>query len=65
MPPGRGCFPRASRPRRRRDQASIDIIKGNVIDMAVAAAQNILDLFAGRWPTASLINPDVKATWKP
>ena len=33
-------------------------------DMAVGAAQNILDLFEGKWPTASLINPDVKAAWR-
>jgi D-3-phosphoglycerate dehydrogenase / 2-oxoglutarate reductase len=33
-------------------------------DMAVAAAQNVLDVFAGRWPTTSLINPEVKAAWK-
>jgi phosphoglycerate dehydrogenase-like enzyme len=35
-----------------------------VEDMAVAAARNILDVLHGTWPDASLINPDVKATWK-
>ncbi len=34
-----------------------------VADMAGAAAQNILDIFAGNWPTTSLINPDVKSVW--
>jgi D-3-phosphoglycerate dehydrogenase / 2-oxoglutarate reductase len=33
-------------------------------EMAVDAAQNILDLFAGKWPAASLINPEVKAVWR-
>jgi D-3-phosphoglycerate dehydrogenase len=33
-------------------------------DMAVGAAQNILDLFAGKWPSGSLINPDVKSVWR-
>jgi D-3-phosphoglycerate dehydrogenase / 2-oxoglutarate reductase len=32
-------------------------------DMAVGAARNIVDLLAGRWPTASIVNPDVKAAW--
>jgi phosphoglycerate dehydrogenase-like enzyme len=35
-----------------------------VEDMAVAAARNILDVLHGTWPDGSLINPDVKATWK-
>jgi D-3-phosphoglycerate dehydrogenase len=30
-------------------------------DMAVSAAQNILDLLDGKWPAASLINPEVQA----
>jgi D-3-phosphoglycerate dehydrogenase len=34
-----------------------------VEDMSVAAARNILDIFAGKWPDGSLVNPDVKATW--
>jgi len=33
-------------------------------DMAVGAAQNILDLFAGQWPAASVVNPDVRIGWK-
>lgn len=32
-----------------------------VEDMSVTAAQNILEVLAGRWPTGSLINPDVQA----
>jgi D-3-phosphoglycerate dehydrogenase len=32
-------------------------------DMAIAAARNIVDLFAGRWPAASIVNPDVKPAW--
>ena len=35
-----------------------------VEDMAIAAAQNILDLFANQWPAASVVNPDLKGTWK-
>jgi D-3-phosphoglycerate dehydrogenase len=34
-----------------------------VEDMSVAAARNILDIFAGNWPDGSLVNPDVKAAW--
>ena len=34
-----------------------------VEDMATGAAQNIVDIFAGNWPTAALINPDVKEVW--
>jgi D-3-phosphoglycerate dehydrogenase / 2-oxoglutarate reductase len=33
-------------------------------EMAIDAARNILDLFAGKWPTNSLINPEVKAVWR-
>jgi D-3-phosphoglycerate dehydrogenase / 2-oxoglutarate reductase len=33
-------------------------------DMAVGAARNIVDLATGKWPAASLINPDVKAAWQ-
>ncbi|MBI3837312.1 MAG: phosphoglycerate dehydrogenase [Planctomycetia bacterium] len=33
-------------------------------DMAVGAARNILDIFAGKWPTVSLINSDVRAAWR-
>ena len=36
-----------------------------IIDMSVAAAQNLVDLFAGRTPTASLVNPAVMTGWKP
>ena len=32
--------------------------------MSVTAAQNILDVFAGKWPIGSLVNPDVRAVWK-
>jgi phosphoglycerate dehydrogenase-like enzyme len=35
-----------------------------IADMATDAARNILDIFAARWPTAGLVNPDVKAVWK-
>lgn len=34
-----------------------------VEDMATGAARNIVDIFAGKWPTAALINPDVKEVW--
>jgi phosphoglycerate dehydrogenase-like enzyme len=33
-------------------------------DMAMGAARNIVDVFAGRWPDGALVNPDVRATWK-
>jgi len=32
-------------------------------DMAVGAARNIVELLAGRWPAASIVNPDVKSAW--
>ncbi len=35
-----------------------------VEDMSLAAAQNILDLLAGKWPAACLVNPDVRGAWK-
>ena len=35
-----------------------------VEDMSVGAAQNIVDLFAGRWPTACVVNPDVRGAWR-
>jgi phosphoglycerate dehydrogenase-like enzyme len=35
-----------------------------VEDMSVGAARNIVDIFGGKWPAASVINPDVMATWK-
>jgi D-3-phosphoglycerate dehydrogenase / 2-oxoglutarate reductase len=34
-------------------------------DMAVGAAQNIVDILQGKWPAAAVINPEVKAAWKP
>ncbi|MEX0675806.1 MAG: phosphoglycerate dehydrogenase [Pirellulales bacterium] len=33
-------------------------------DMAVAAAQNILDLLDGRWPAASIVNPEVQSAFR-
>jgi len=35
-----------------------------IVDMSVAAAQNLVDLFAGRTPRASLVNPEVMTHWK-
>ncbi|MEX0979131.1 MAG: phosphoglycerate dehydrogenase [Pirellulales bacterium] len=35
-----------------------------VQDMAVGAAQNIVDLLDGKWPAASIVNPDVKPTFR-
>ena len=35
-----------------------------VEDMSLAAVRNILDILAGKWPTGSLVNPDVQAAWK-
>ena len=32
-------------------------------DMAVGAARNIVDLLSGRWPAASVVNPEVKPAW--
>lgn len=32
-------------------------------DMAIGAAQNIVDLLDGRWPAACLVNPEVKDAW--
>jgi lactate dehydrogenase-like 2-hydroxyacid dehydrogenase len=32
-------------------------------DMAVGAAQNIIDLYEGRWPSESLVNPAVREVW--
>jgi D-3-phosphoglycerate dehydrogenase len=31
--------------------------------MAMAAAQNILELLSGAWPAASIVNPDVRQAW--
>ena len=33
-------------------------------EMAIDAARNILDLFAGKWPAASIVNPEVKPKWR-
>jgi D-3-phosphoglycerate dehydrogenase len=33
-------------------------------DMGVAAATNVVEMFAGRWPTSSVINPEVKGAWR-
>jgi D-3-phosphoglycerate dehydrogenase len=33
------------------------------IDMAVQAAQNIIDLYHGRWPEGSIVNPDIRPGW--
>lgn len=35
----------------------------SIHDMAVGAAQNIVDLYQGRWPGECLVNPTVRATW--
>lgn len=35
-----------------------------VEDMAVGAAQNIIDLLDGRWPSACVVNPDVQDAWR-
>lgn len=35
-----------------------------VEDMSVEASKNIVDILAGNWPTAALLNPDVRAAWK-
>jgi phosphoglycerate dehydrogenase-like enzyme len=35
-----------------------------VEDMATGAAQNILDVLDGNWPTHGLLNPDVRNTWR-
>ncbi len=34
-----------------------------ILDMAMSAAQNIVDLYQGRWPTESLVNPAVRDHW--
>ncbi len=35
----------------------------SIHDMAIGAAQNIIDLHEGRWPSESLVNPDVRQGW--
>jgi D-3-phosphoglycerate dehydrogenase len=35
----------------------------SLADMATAAAQNIIDLYEGRWPESSVINPAVRPGW--
>ena len=32
-------------------------------DMALGAAENILDIYRGRWQLAGLLNPEVQSTW--
>ncbi len=34
------------------------------VDMAVQAAQNIIDLYQGRWPEGSIVNPDIRPGWR-
>ena len=34
-----------------------------VAAMALAAAQNIVDLLGGRWPADSVVNPEVQSAW--
>jgi D-3-phosphoglycerate dehydrogenase len=33
-------------------------------DMAIAATQNIIDLYEGRWPEESMVNPELRDGWK-
>ncbi len=33
-------------------------------DMALGAAENILDIYRGQWGLSGLLNPEVKSTWK-
>lgn len=33
-------------------------------DMAVQAAQNIIDLYHGRWPEGSIVNPAIRSGWR-
>jgi len=42
--------------------AGIDI--RSVEDMAVESAQNIVDLFNGKWPDSSVVNGKLKSSWK-
>jgi phosphoglycerate dehydrogenase-like enzyme len=35
----------------------------SIHEMAIGAAQNIIDLYEGRWPSESLVNPDVRDGW--
>src|SRR5262249_12974238 len=32
-------------------------------DMAMASAQNVIDLYRGGWPASSVVNPAVRAGW--
>lgn len=36
----------------------------SILDSSLAAAQNIVDLYQGRWPAESMVNPAVKDCWK-
>ena len=42
--------------------AGVDI--RSVEDMAVESAQNIVDLFNGKWPESSVVNGKLKSSWK-
>ena len=35
----------------------------SMADMATMAARNVIDLFEGRWPGESVINPEVRSAW--
>jgi D-3-phosphoglycerate dehydrogenase / 2-oxoglutarate reductase len=35
-----------------------------VEDMSLAAAHNLVDLLAGKWPAGSIVNPDVRSAWQ-
>ena len=35
----------------------------SIEDMAVAAAQNVVDLYHGRWPADCVVNPEVRSRW--
>ena len=36
----------------------------SAIDMAVQAAQNIIDLYHGQWPEGSIVNPAIQPGWQ-
>ena len=36
----------------------------SAIDMAVQAAQNIIDLYHGQWPEGSIVNPAIRPGWQ-
>jgi phosphoglycerate dehydrogenase-like enzyme len=41
--------------------AGVDIQSS--IDMAVQAAQNMVDLYHGHWPEDSIVNPAIRSSW--